>query len=114
MLARSSYPVRSLRTGRTRSLNPLGKIPFSSKLSFEHNDLSYVDAIVDPDRERRSGPKSYPQSAIFAALPVYLSSMGIVLDLIRFPKTNPEWLVILDSGRGSTGRLSRERLRPTA
>ena len=47
---------------------PVREDSFSSKLFFEHNDLGYVDAIVDPDREDRSGPKGYPPSAIFAAM----------------------------------------------
>jgi IS5 family transposase len=56
-----------------------------------------VDAIVDPDREHRSGPKGYLPSAIFSAfLLMYLQSMESVLDLIRFLKTSPDWLVTLN------------------
>ena len=76
---------------------PVREDSFSSKLFFEHNDLLYVDGIVDPERESRSGPKGYPPSAIFAAmLLMYLQSMGSVLDLIRFLKSDPEWLVALN------------------
>ena len=56
-----------------------------------------MDAIVDPDREHRSGPKGYLPSAIFSAfLLMYLQSMESVLDLIRFLKTDPEWLITLN------------------
>jgi transposase len=66
-------------------------------LFFEMNDLSYIDAIVDPDREKRDGPKGYPPSAIFAALLLmYLQSMDSVLDLIRFLRSDQEWLVTLN------------------
>lgn len=69
---------------------------FSSKEFFEHNDFSYVDEMVDPDRGRRDGPKGYPPSSIFMALLLmYLRSMESVLDLVRFLGTNPEWLVTL-------------------
>lgn len=79
---------------------------FSSRLFFEKKDFSYVDRIVDPDREKRDGPKGYPPSSIFKAiLLMYLLSMTSVLDLIRFLKDHHEWLVILGLKRRIRGRM---------
>jgi transposase len=76
---------------------PVREDSFSPRLFFEHNELGYVDTIVDLDRETKSGPKGYLPSAIFAAmLPMYLQSMGSILDLIRFLKTDLEWLVLFN------------------
>lgn len=52
---------------------------------------------MDPDREKRSGPKGYHPSSIFMALLLmYLQSMDSVLALVRFLNTHPQWLVTLD------------------
>jgi hypothetical protein len=64
---------------------------------FQKTDFSFIDRIVDPDRERRSGPKGYSPSSIFMALLLmYLQSMDSVLALVRFLNTHPQWLVTLD------------------
>jgi transposase len=92
---------------REKKPRPVRVDSFSSKLIFEHNDFEYVDGIVDPNRKTRSGPKGYPPSAIFAAmLLMYLQSMESVLDLIRFLKTNPEWLVTLNLRRVVDGAMT--------
>ena len=86
---------------------PVREESLSSKEFFEHNDFSFVDEIVDPDRKKRDGPKGYPPSSIFMALLLmYLRSMESILDLVRFLKTNPEWLVTLNLRRKVRGVMT--------
>ncbi|MEM3159136.1 MAG: hypothetical protein QXN83_10455, partial [Nitrososphaerales archaeon] len=74
-------------------LKPVREEVYPSKLLFQNTDFSFIDRIVDPDRERRRGPKGYLPSSIFMALLLmYLKSMNSVLELIRLLKSNPEWL----------------------
>ena len=50
---------------------------------------------------------SLPPSSIFMALLLmYLRSMESVLDLVRFLKTNPEWLVTLNLRRKVRGVMA--------
>ena len=85
---------------------PVREESFSSKLVFEKNDFRYIDKIVDPNRKKRDGPKGYPPSSIFMALLLmYLKSMESALDLIRFLKSNPDWLVTLKLKRKIDGEL---------
>lgn len=76
---------------------PVREEAFLSELVFQKTDFSFVDRIVDPDREKRSGPKGYRPSSIFMALLLmYLQSMDSVLALVRFLNTHPQWLATLD------------------
>lgn len=85
---------------------PVREESFSSKLFFEKNDFSYINRIVDPNRRKRDGPKGYPPSSIFKALLLmYLRSMNSVLELVRFLKANPDWLVVLNLKRKIDGRI---------
>jgi hypothetical protein len=85
---------------------PVREESLSSKEFFKNNDFSYIDEIVDPDRKKRDGPKGYPPSSIFMALLLmYLRSMESILDLVRFLKTNPEWLVTLNLRRKVKGEV---------
>jgi IS5 family transposase len=91
--------------GEIRS-KPIREEVFPSKLVFEKTDFSFIDSVVDPDREKRSGPKGYLPSSIFMALLLmYIKSMGSILELIRFLKSNPEWLVILNLRRNVDGKM---------
>jgi hypothetical protein len=87
---------------------PVREESLSSKEFFEHNDFSYIDEIVDPDRKKRDGPKGFPPSSIFMALLLMylLRSMESILDLVRFLKTNPEWLVTLNLRRKVRGVMT--------
>ena len=72
---------------------PIREESFPAEEVFRRNDFSYVDAIVDPDRAHRRGPKGYPPSAMFMALLLmYLKEIRSVLDLVRFLDNNPGWL----------------------
>jgi len=85
---------------------PVREESFSSRLLFEKSDFSFIDGIVDPDRDRRSGPKGYLPSSIFMALLLmYLKSMNSILDLMHFLKSNPEWLVTLNLKRVVHGKM---------
>ncbi|MBI2936767.1 MAG: transposase [Thaumarchaeota archaeon] len=97
----------SVKAEKDKKPKPIREESFSSKEFFERNDyFSYVDVIVDPDRKRRDGPKGYPPSSVFMALLLmYLKSMSSILDLIRFLKSNPEWLVILNLKRRVGGEM---------
>ncbi len=76
---------------------PVREDAFPSELVFQKTDFSFVDRIVDPDRDKRSGPKGYRPSSVFMALLLmYLQSMDSVLALVRFLNTHPQWLVTLD------------------
>jgi hypothetical protein len=89
-----------------KKTKPVREESFSSRLFFEMNDYSYVDAIVDPDREHREGPKGYPPSSIFRALLLmYLLSMDSVLELIRFLNVHNEWLITLGLKRTILGKV---------
>ncbi|HIK11070.1 transposase [Nitrososphaera sp.] len=85
---------------------PVREDAFPSELVFQKTDLSFVDRIVDPDREKRSGPKGYRPSSIFMALLLmYLQSMDSVLALVRFLNTHPQWLVTLDLRKAVRGNI---------
>ena len=85
---------------------PVREESYSSRLFFKSNDFSYVDAIVDPERENRTGPKGYAPSSIFMALLfMYLKGMGSILELVRFLCSNPEWLQVLGLRRSVHGRM---------
>ena len=82
---------------REKKLRPVREESFPARLVFEKNDFSYIDAIVDPDRKRRCGPKGYLPSAMFMALLLmYLKDIKTIIGLVRFLRTNPEWLRILN------------------
>ena len=69
------------------------------------DDFSYIDAIVDPNRAHRAGPKGYPPSAIFVVLLLmYLKEMKTILALVRFLNTHPELSLNLHR-RPSLGRM---------
>jgi len=85
---------------------PAREESFPSSLVFQKNDFSFIDSIVDPDRDKRSGPKGYLPSAIFMALLLmYLRSMESILELIRFLNINHEWLVTLNLKRNVDGQM---------
>src|SRR2546422_4329900 len=78
---------------------------FPAELVFQRNDFSYIDAIVDPNRAHRAGPKGYPPSAIFVVLLLmYLKEMKTILALVRFLNTHPELSLNLHR-RPSLGRM---------
>jgi transposase len=85
---------------------PVREEVFPSELVFEKTNFSFIDSIVDPDRERRRGPKGYlPSSLFMALLLMYLKSMNTILELRRFLKSNPEWPVILNLKRNVNGKM---------
>ncbi|MEM3085087.1 MAG: transposase, partial [Nitrososphaerales archaeon] len=85
---------------------PVREEVYPSKLLFQNTDFSFIDRIVDPDRERRRGPKGYLPNAVFMALLLmYLKSMNSLLELIRLLKSNPEWLAILNLKRNVDGKM---------
>lgn len=93
-----------IKDGREKKPKPIREESFPAQLVFQKNDFSYVDAIVDPNRATRSGPKGYPPSAMFMALLLmYLREMKSVLALVRFLTTHPEWLRILGLKRRVDG-----------
>jgi transposase len=76
-----------------KKVRPVREESFPAELVFQKNDFSYIDRIVDPDRETRSGPKGYPPSAMFMALLLmYLKEIKTIIGLVRFLRNNPEWL----------------------
>jgi len=78
------------------AIKPIREEIFPAELVLERNDFSYIHSMVDPYRKERAGPKGYPPSAMFMALPLmYLKEIKSVLGLIRFLTSNPEWLRIL-------------------
>ncbi len=84
-----------------KKLRPVREESFPAELVFQTNDFSYIDAIVDPDRKTRSGPKGYPPSAMFTALLLmYLKEIRTIIGLVRFLRNNPEWLQILNLKKG--------------
>jgi len=87
-----------------KKLKPVREESFPARLVFERNDFSYVDVIVDPERDRRSGPKGYLPSAVLSALLLMcLKEMRSILSLVRFLHSNPEWLKILNLKRRVRG-----------
>jgi hypothetical protein len=65
-----------------KKLRPVREESFPARLVFERNDFSYIDAIVDPDRAHRSGPKGYPPSSMFMALLLmYLKEIKTIIGL---------------------------------
>jgi IS5 family transposase len=85
---------------------PIREEVFPSKLVFVKTNFSFINGIVDPEREKRSGPKGYLPSSIFMALLLmYIKSMGSILELIRFLRSNPEWLVTLNLKRCVDGKM---------
>ena len=98
--------AKKAKESKDKKSKPVGEESFASKEFFEHKNFSYVDEIVDPDRENRGGPKGYPPSSIFVALLLmYLRSVESSLDLVRFLGTNPEWLVTLNLRKKVRGRM---------
>jgi hypothetical protein len=84
---------------------PVREEAIPSKTFFQKNDFSYVDSIVDPCWECRSGPKGYPPHAVFMApLLMYLTGMESILELVRFLSSNREWLLTLGLCRNVRGR----------
>jgi transposase len=95
---------KGVKGDKAKKHKPIREESFSAELVFQANDFSYVDAIVDPNRAHRAGPKGYPPSAMFMALLLmYLKEIRSVLDLIRFLKANPAWLKILGLKKGVDG-----------
>ncbi|MEM3117752.1 MAG: transposase [Nitrososphaerales archaeon] len=91
---------------REEKPKPVREEVYPSKLLFQNTDFSFIDRIVDPDRESRRGPKGYLPSSIFMALLLmYLKSMNSVLELIRLLKSNPEWLAVLNLKRNVDGKM---------
>ena len=83
--------------GKAKKPKPIREESFPAEEIFRRSDFSYVDRIVDPDRAHRAGPKGYPPSSMsMALLLMYLKEIRSVLDLMRFLRSNPEWLRILD------------------
>jgi hypothetical protein len=71
------------------------KVAFFSKYVFERNDSRHIDRIVDMVRKGRDGSKGYPHCSVFMGLLfMYLKNVGSVLELIRFIRTNPDWLLM--------------------
>jgi len=78
---------------KAKKPKPIREESFPAELVFRKNDFSYIDAIVDPYRTHRAGPKGYPPSSMFMALLLmYLKEIRSVLDLVRFLSSNPGWL----------------------
>lgn len=101
---RTSSSSRRIKDGNDKKRKPIREESFPAELVFQKNDFSYVDAIVDPNRVHRAGPKGYPPSAMFMALLLmYLKEIRSVLDLTRFLKSNPEWLRTLGLSRRIDG-----------
>ncbi len=87
----------NVKDGKAKKPKPIREESFAAELVFQKNDFSYIDAIVDPNRAHRAGPKGYLPSAMFMALLLmYLKEIRSVLDLVRFLKSNRDWLRILD------------------
>ncbi len=99
------HPTKEgVKDGKAKKPKPIREESFPAELVFRKNDFSYVDAIVDPNRAHRAGPKGYLPSAMFMALLLmYLKEIRSILDLIRFLKNNPEWLRILGLKRRVDG-----------
>lgn len=96
----------AVKDDKDKKPKPVREESFSSKLVFQRNDFGYIDKIVDPNRKKRDGPKGYPPRSIFMALLLmYLRSMNSVLELVRFLKANPDWLVTLNLKRKINGKL---------
>lgn len=87
-----------------KKLRPVREESFPARLIFEKNDFSYIDAIVDPDRKSRCGPKGYLPGAMFMALLLmYLKDIKTIIGLVRFLRTNPEWLRTLNLKKRVSG-----------
>ena len=94
----------SVKDCRAKKRKPIREESFPAEEVFRRNDFSYVDAIVDPDRAHRRGPKGYPPSAMFMALLLmYLKEIRSVLDLVRFLDNDPGWLRTLGLKRSVGG-----------
>ena len=88
---------REAKGSEEKKVRPVREESFPARLVFETNDFSYIDAIVDPDRKRRCGPKGYLPSAMFMALLLmYLKEIKTIIGLVRFLRNNPEWLRTLN------------------
>jgi len=91
---------------RQEKPKPVREELYPSKLLFQNTDFSFIDRIVDPDRESRRGPKGYLPSSIFMALLLmYLRSMESILELMRFLRSDLQWLVILNLKRCVDGKM---------
>jgi hypothetical protein len=100
----AGYPYEKVKDSTVKKPKPIREESFPAELVFEKNDFSYVDAIVDPHRAHRAGPKGYPPSAMFMALLLmYLKEIGSILDLVRFLGNNPGWLRTLGLKRRVDG-----------
>jgi transposase len=103
----AEYPCERVKDDRAKKRKPIREESFPAQLVFQKNDFSYVDAIVDPDRAHRSGPKGYPPSAMFMALLLmYLKEIRSILDLVRFLDDNPGWLRTLGLKRRVDGVMT--------
>ena len=93
----SEHPRKErVKDNKAKKRKPIREESFPAELVFQRNDFSYIDAIVDPNRAHRAGPKGYSPSAMFMALLLmYLKEIRSILDLVRFLKSNPEWLRML-------------------
>ena len=49
-----------VKDGKAKKRKPIREESFPAELVFQRNDFSYIDAIVDPNRAHRAGPKGYP------------------------------------------------------
>ena len=99
----SSSP-RRIKGSKDKKRKPIREESFPAELVFQKNDFSYVDAIVDPLRNERAGPKGYPPSAMFMALLLmYLKELKSVLALVKFLTVHPEWLRTLGLERRVNG-----------
>ena len=93
-------------SARQEKPKPVREEVYPSKILFQNTDFSFIDRIVDPDRERRRGPKGYLPSSIFMTLLLmYIRSMESILELIRFLKSDLQWLVILNLKRCVDGKM---------
>lgn len=102
--------VNKDRAANNNKPKPVREDAFPSELVFQKTDFSFIDMIVDPDREKRSGPKGYRPSSIFMALLLmYLQSMDSVLALVRFLNTHPQWLATLDLKKVVRGNIHSTR-----
>jgi transposase len=100
----AEYPREGVKDDKAKKRKPIREESFPAELVFEKNDFSYIDAIVDPHRAHRAGPKGYPPSAMFMALLLmYLKEIRSVLDLVRFLDNNPGWLRTLGLKRRVDG-----------